>query len=128
MQMKGEIKLRTPGWQLHMLVIEDGERRLLLLILLLIHLHKQFHLIGLDPVKIQAPPVRNRTIPVLRSMEKGNKVSSFKNYDIPDPDQIGSGDGWSSTWAIESGWRWSGKAKAIPNNQHTSQWMEEEIQ
>ena len=107
------------GARTTMLVIEDGERCLLLLILLLIHLHKQFHLIGIDPVQIQAPPVRNRTIPVLRSLEKGNKASSFRNYNIPDPDQIGSGDGWSSTWAIESGWKWSGKMKAIRNNQHT---------
>ena len=34
-------------------------------------------LVWIDPVKIQTPPVRNRTIPALWSMEKGNIVSSF---------------------------------------------------
>ena len=102
-----------------MLVMELGCCRLLLLSQLLIHLHKQFHLIGIDPVQIQVSPVRNRTIPVLRGLEKRNKASSFWNYDIPDPDQIGYGDGWSSTCAIESGWKWSWKAKVIRNNQHT---------
>ena len=101
-----------------MLAKELGSCRLLLLLQLLIHLHRQFHSIGIDPVQIQAPPVRNRTIPVLRGLEKGNKASSFRNYDILDPDQIDSGDGWSSTLAIEIGWRWSGKVKVIRNNQH----------
>ena len=78
-------------------------------------------LIGIDPVQIWAPPIRNRTIPVLRSIEKRNRVNSFWNCDIPDPDQIGSGDGCSSsTWAIETGWRWNRLAETIRNNQHNT--------
>ena len=88
--------------------------------LLLDHLHKQFHLIGIDPVQIRSPPVRNRTIPVHLGLEKGNIASSFWNEGIPDPDQIGSGDGCISGCGIETGWRWSGTAEAIRNNQHNT--------
>ena len=101
-----------------MLVMELGCCCLFLLFQLLIHLHKQFHLVGIDPVQIHAPPVLNWTIPVLWGLEKGNRASSFWNYHIPDSDQIGSGDGWSSTCTIKTRWRWSGTSKAIINNQH----------
>ena len=86
--------------------------------LLLNHLHKQFHLIGIDPVQIRSPPVRNRTIPVLLGLEKGKIASSFWNEGIPDPDQIGFGDGCISGCGIETGWRWSRTAFPILDNQH----------
>ena len=91
---------------------------LILLFLLLFHFHISVRPIRIDPVQIRAPPVRNRTIPVLQSLENGNRASSFWNYEIPDPDQIGSGDGWSSTCTVENGWRWSRTAFPILNNQH----------
>ena len=86
--------------------------------LLLDHLHKQFYLIGIYPVQIRSPPVRNRTIPVLLGLEKGKIASSFWNEGIPDPDQIGSGDGCISGCGIETGWRWSRTAFPILDNQH----------
>ena len=61
-------------------------------------------------------PFGSVTVPFLHAL--GNRASSFWNEGIPDPDQIGSDDGWSSTWAIESGWGWRGTAKAIHDNQH----------
>ena len=88
--------------------------------LLLDHLHKQFHLIGIDLVQIRSPLVRNRTIPVLLGLEKGKIASSFWNEGIPDPDQIGSGDGCISGCGIETGWRWSRMAFPILDNQHNS--------
>ena len=101
-----------------MLVMELCFCFLILLFLLLFHFHISVRPIRIDPVQIRAPPVRNRTIPVLQSLENGNRASSFWNYEIPDPDQIGSGDGWSSTWTVENGWRWSRTAFPILNNQH----------
>ena len=91
---------------------------LMLQFLLLFHFHISVRPRRIDPVQIRAPPVRNQTIPVLQSLENGNRASSFWNYEIPDPDQIGSGDGWSSTCTVENGWRWSRTAFPILNNQH----------
>ena len=116
-----KVRRRYGGkWQtwILMLVISSGECLFIFQILLLIHLLKKFDLIWIDLVQILAPPVRNRTIPVFWDMEKGNRASSFWNYNIPNLDQISSGDGWCSTWAIESGWRWNGSAETIRNNQH----------
>ena len=42
-----------------------------------------------------------------------------KELGDPISDQIGSGDGWSSTCTIETGWRWSRTAFPILNSQHT---------
>ena len=92
---------------------------LILLYLLWFHFHIFDRPIGIDPVQILAPPVRNRTIPVLQSLEKGNRASSFCSYYIPDP--IGSGDGCSSIWTIESGLIESGTAEAIGDYQHNKQ-------
>ena len=50
----------------------------------------------------------------------GNRASSFWNEGIPDPDQIGSGDGCSSGCGIETGWRWRGMEEPIRDNQHNS--------
>ena len=85
---------------------------------LLFHFHISVRPIRIDPVQIRAPPVRNRTIPVLQSLENGNRASFFWNYEIPDPDQIGSGDGCSSSWSIETGFTWNGTAETIRDNQH----------
>ena len=87
-------------------------------ILILIHLLKKFDLTGIDLVQIRVPLVLNQTIPVPRSMGKGRIASSFWNYNIPDPDQIGSGDVCILSWHIEAGFTWSGTAEAIRDNQH----------
>ena len=101
------------------LFISSGDRYFVFQILLLIYLLKQFDLTGIDLVQIRAPLVLNRTIPVLRSMRKRIKPVPFGTtaFQI---NQIGSGDGCSSTYAIESKRRLSRKAEAIRNNQHNS--------
>ena len=86
--------------------------------LLLSHFLYSSKEIGIDPVQIRDPSVRNRTIPVLRSIERGNIASSFRNYSIPDPDQIGIGDGYISSWFIETEFTLSGTEEAIRDNQH----------
>ena len=63
----------------------------------------------------------NGTGSVLQSMEKRNWNRSKKKWEIPISDQISSGDGWSSTCTIETGWRWSRTVFPILNNQHTMQ-------
>ena len=50
---------------------------LILLYFLWFHFHISVRPIRIDPVQIRAPLVRNRTIPVLQSLEKGNRASSF---------------------------------------------------
>ena len=41
------------------------------------------------------------------------------NYNIPEPDQIDSGDGCSNVCAVEADWTWSGTVEAIHDNEHS---------
>ena len=100
-----------------MLVISSCFQHHISQFLLLFRFLISIWLIRIDLVRIRTPQVRNQTIPALRSMEKGNKASSFWNEGIPDPDQIGFSDGWSSACAIETGWTKSGTAGAIHDSQ-----------
>ena len=85
---------------------------------LLVHLHSQWILTGIDPVQIQENPVRNRIIPVLQNPEERKQRQFLLNNDIPILDQISFGDGWSATWTVEARWTWNGTVEAICNNQY----------
>ena len=101
-----------------MLVMQLGCYFLVLHFLLLYHFLISDKQILINPVQILAPPVRNRTISVLWSVEKGNIASFFWNYGIQDPDQICSGDGCSSSWSVEAEFTWIGTTEAISDYQH----------
>ena len=102
-----------------MLVIADGFRRPILLFLLWYHFLIFGKLTGIDLVQIWIALVPKGTGSVPQSMGKRNWSRSKRNWEIPISDQIGSGDGWSSTCTVENGWRWSRTAFPILNNQHT---------
>ena len=101
-----------------MLVIADGFRRPILLFLLWYHFLIFGKLTGIDLVQIWIALVPKGTGSVPQSMGKRNWSRSKGNWEIPISDQIGSGDGWSSTCTVENGWRWSRTAFPILNNQH----------
>ena len=65
-------------------------------------------------------PVPFGFVPVPFLYAFGNRRSSFWNEGIPDPVQIGSGDGCSSGCGIETEWRWRGTEEAIRDNQNRS--------
>ena len=69
---------------------------------------------GSDPVE---PSSKSNYSSCLKLGER-YRVNSFWNFDISDPDQIGSDDGCSSTWTIEAGWRSCKTTEAICDNQH----------
>ena len=105
-------------WLHDMLVIADGFRLLLLLFLLWYHFLIFGKLTRIDLVQIWIALVPKGTGSVPQSMEKRNWNRSKRNWEIPISDQIGSGDGWSSTCTIETGWRWSRTVFPILNNQY----------
>ena len=62
----------------YMLVMELGCCLLLLLFQLLIHLHKQFHLIGIDPVQIRAPQFEIELFQLSEAWRKGTWPVPFR--------------------------------------------------